>query len=88
MSAVSKTIRSFALCAAVFLLSSKLYAASSVPQVYLVQNSGWMLPFYDDPSSRLKDIVAELSGRVRQFGGGQQVLASFNQSLGENKRGA
>lgn len=85
MSTACKAIRSFILIAAALLISSQLWAASSVPQVYLVQNSGWMLPFYDDPNSRLKDIVTELSGRVKQHGGGQQILASFNQSLGDNK---
>lgn len=80
-----KFIRISVIVSVLMLFRSSLLAASSVPQVYLVQNSGWMLPFYDDPSSRLKDIVTELSVRVRQYGGGQQVLASFNQSLGDNK---
>ena len=44
-----------------------------------------MLPFYDDPNSRLKDLVVELSGRVAQYGAGDQVIASFNQSSGDNK---
>ena len=85
MSAICRAIQGFVLGAALLLFSVPLLAASSVPQIYLIQNSGWMLPFYDDPNSRMKDIVAELSGRVRQFGGGQQILASFNQSSGENK---
>jgi len=73
------------LCTAVLLLGTPLWAASAIPQIYLVQNSGWMLPFYDDPNSKMKEIVAELSQRVRNFGGEQQVLVSFNQSQGENK---
>lgn len=85
MSAVFKAMQRFVFCTVLLLISSELWAASPVPQVYLVQNSGWMLPFYDDPASRLKDIVSELSGRVKQHGGGQQILASFNQSLGDNK---
>jgi hypothetical protein len=44
-----------------------------------------MLPFYDDPTSRFKDIIVELSSRVRQYGGSEQIIASFNQSIGENK---
>lgn len=79
-------IRNFAIVAIISLFScTSLWAASSVPQVFLVQNSGWMLPFYDDPGSRLKDIVVELSDRVRKYGGEQQVVASFNQTSGENK---
>lgn len=61
------------------------FADAVVPQVFLVQNSGWMLPFYDDPNSRFRDLVVELSERVRQYGGGQQIIASFNQTWGENK---
>lgn len=80
------SIRSFVFVVITLLCSSTpLWAASSVPQVFLVQNSGWMLPFYDDPGSRLKDIVVELSDRVRKYGGEQQVVASFNQTWGENK---
>lgn len=60
-------------------------ADAVVPQVFLVQNSGWMLPFYDDPNSKFKGLVTELSDRIRQYGGGQQIVASFNQTWGENK---
>ena len=67
------------------LINGDLLAASPVNQVFLVQNSGWMLPFYDDPNSKLRELVAELSDRVRPYGDGEQVLASFNQSYGENK---
>jgi hypothetical protein len=59
--------------------------AGGVNHVLMVQNSGWMLPFYDDPNSKLKDLVVELSGRVAPYGGGAQIVASFNQSFGENE---
>jgi len=85
MSSAYRVIQCFILGAAVVLFGSPLCAASTVPQIFLVQNSGWMLPFYDDPGSRMKDIVKELSGRVRQFGANPLVLASFNQSAGDNK---
>lgn len=68
----------------ILMLGSPVFAGSSVPQVFLIQNSGWMLPFYDDPNSKLKDIIQELSDRVRQYSGERQVIASFNQTLGEN----
>lgn len=67
------------------LLMQGLATAAEMNHVFLVQNSGWMLPFYDDPNSKLKDLVAELSGRVASYGGGTQIIASFNQSFGENK---
>ncbi|WP_051972189.1 hypothetical protein [Massilia sp. 9096] len=54
--------------------------AFAIPQVVLVQNSGWMEPFYTDPNSALKPLVTELVSNVVQ-GGDALVLASFNQSL-------
>ncbi len=85
MSSKFRAIQSLIVVVVVLLCSTLLWAASSVPQVFLVQNSGWMLPFYDDPGSRLKDVVVELSDRIRKYGGEQQIIASFNQSLGNNK---
>jgi hypothetical protein len=54
--------------------------AWAVPQVVLVQNSGWMEPFYTDPHSPFKPLVAALAGSVAQPGDAL-VLAAFNQSL-------
>lgn len=54
--------------------------APRVPQVILVQNSGWMEPFYSDPHSPFKPLVAALAGSVAQPGDAL-VLAAFNQSL-------
>lgn len=67
------------------LCNAPSWADSSVSHVFLVQNSGWMLPFYDDPNSKFKDLVVELSNRVANYGDPKQVVASFNQSMGENK---
>lgn len=67
------------------LSSAPLWAGSSVSHVFLVQNSGWMLPFYDDPNSKFKALVVELSNRVAKYGNSEQIVASFNQSMGENK---
>ncbi len=46
MSGTYRAIRSFVIVVITLLFSiTPLWAASSVPQVFLVQNSGWMLPF-------------------------------------------
>jgi hypothetical protein len=54
-------------------------AAHALPHVFLVQNSGWMEPFYADSTSQLKPLVAELAGAV-VTDGDPVVLAAFNQS--------
>ncbi|QYF96057.1 hypothetical protein KY495_13560 [Massilia sp. PAMC28688] len=66
----------FAACAA---LACAALPALAVPQVFLVQNSGWMEPFYTDPGSRYKALVTELVLAVAQPGD-PMVLAAFNQS--------
>jgi hypothetical protein len=55
-------------------------AAHAVPQVVLVQDSGWMEPFYSDPKSAFKPLVAALVDSVARPGDAL-VLAAFNQSL-------
>jgi hypothetical protein len=52
--------------------------AHAVPHVFLVQNSGWMEPFYADPASQFKPLVAAVVGAVVS-NGDAVVLASFNQ---------
>lgn len=37
-------------------------AAAGIQQAFLVQNSGWMEPFYTDPTSQLKPLVAAVAG--------------------------
>lgn len=54
--------------------------AFAVSHVFLVQNSGWMDPFYTDPASQYKPLVTELVMAAIQPGD-LMVLASFNQSL-------
>ncbi len=54
--------------------------AFAVSHVFLVQNSGWMEPFYTDPASRYKPLITELVMSVARPGDAM-VLASFNQSL-------
>ena len=53
--------------------------ALATPHVFLVQNSGWMEPFYGDPQSQFKPLVTELALSVAQPGDAL-VLAAFNQS--------
>jgi hypothetical protein len=69
-------VRAFVL----FLALCGVMPAWAVPQVVLVQNSGWMEPFYTDPQSKFKPLVAALAGNVAQPGD-VLVLAAFNQSL-------
>ena len=54
-------------------------SAWATPHVFLVQNSGWMEPFYGDPSSPFKPLVTELALAVARPGDAL-VLAAFNQS--------
>jgi hypothetical protein len=71
--------------ALLLLSSTALWAESSVSHIFLVQNSGWMLPFYEDPDSKFKNLVVELSNRLSKYGKPEQIVVSFNQSIGENK---
>lgn len=54
--------------------------AQAVSHVFLVQNSGWMEPFYSDPASQYKALVTELAMAVTAPGDAL-LLASFNQGL-------
>lgn len=67
-----------ALACAILLTSAA--PALAVSHVFLVQNSGWMDPFYADPASQFKPLVTALAGAVTDRGD-LIVLASFNQSL-------
>jgi len=49
-----------------------------VRQVFLLQNSGWMEPFYQDQNSPLRPFANRLIGQAARGGGGI-VVASFNQ---------
>jgi hypothetical protein len=73
-------IRAFARALAVAALLCASLPARAIPQVFLVQNSGWMEPFYSDPQSQFKPLVTELLMAVVQPGD-PLVLASFNQAL-------
>ena len=53
-------------------------AQNGLASVYLVQNSGWMEPFYADPQSPFRALVAALIGR--SSADGETVIADFNQN--------
>ena len=57
---------------------------SPVLNVFLVQNSGWMEPFYVDGNSKFKPLVKEVIEKVSRKGD-VVVIASFNQSVGDNR---
>ncbi len=75
--------RLLALCCLLWAIAP-VHAGQGVPQIILVQNSGWMLPFYEDPASKFKGLILELSARLAPYGS-EQMVASFNQSSGTNK---
>ncbi|MES2898600.1 MAG: hypothetical protein V4723_02675 [Pseudomonadota bacterium] len=68
-------VRAFALAALL-----QCVPALAVSHVFLVQNSGWMEPFYADAGSQYKPLVTELALAVARPGE-PMVLAAFNQSL-------
>ncbi|MET3132517.1 hypothetical protein AAKU55_002791 [Oxalobacteraceae bacterium GrIS 1.11] len=68
-----------AVCLACALLGAPALAAP-VSHVFLVQNSGWMEPFYSDPASQYKALVAAVVIAATRADD-RMVLASFNQSL-------
>jgi hypothetical protein len=70
----------FARVAAIAALLFTCAPAFAVSQVFLVQNSGWMEPFYTDPASQYKPLVTELVMAAARPGD-TIVLAAFNQSL-------
>ena len=57
--------------------------AAGMQQAFLVQNSGWMEPFYTDPASQLKALVAAVAGAAASADDPVFTLA-FSQSKGAN----
>lgn len=66
--------------AALFAMAGAWATPHATSHILLVQNSGWMEPFYSDPKSQFKPLVGALAGAVVQPGDAL-VLAAFNQSL-------
>ena len=57
--------------------------AKAVQHAFLVQNSGWMEPFYADPASQFKPLVAAVASAAAKPGDQVHVLA-FSQTSGAN----
>jgi hypothetical protein len=79
------SVFSLALSIMVMLLpvSGVVGADSQVLNVFLIQNSGWMEPFYVDANSKFKPLVKTVIEKVGRKGE-DVVIASFNQSVGDN----
>jgi hypothetical protein len=73
-------MRAWRSLAAACALLCAAFPAHALPQVFLVQNSGWMEPFYVDPASQFKPLVAEVVNAVARPGDAL-VLAAFNQGV-------
>ncbi|WP_229443040.1 hypothetical protein [Massilia psychrophila] len=80
MKALTAPAARFAAHAALAALLCAGAPAFAASHVFLVQNSGWMEPFYTDPASQYKPLVTELVMAATQPGD-LMVLASFNQGL-------
>ena len=63
-------------CLALLLLFVTGAARAEVPSLYLVQNSGWMEPFFTDRASPFKPLLRAL---VDASHTGRTIVASFNQ---------
>lgn len=59
-------------------LTCATVSAQPLRQVFLVQNSGWMEPFYLDPASAFKPLVIKLAATAA--GDGEVVVGGFNQA--------
>jgi len=55
-----------------------------VNSIFLIQNSGWMEPFYADSNSKFKSLVYSVIEKVTEKGD-EVVVATFNQSKGDNR---
>ena len=57
--------------------------ASAMQQAFLVQNSGWMEPFYADPSSQFKPLASAVI-RLVSAPDDDVFVSAFNQTSGSN----
>ncbi|AUB80397.1 hypothetical protein [Candidatus Thiodictyon syntrophicum] len=66
------------------MLGSQAPAAAPMQQAFLIQNSGWMEPFYTDPRSQFKPLVLAVFHAVTSPD--EKVFVSvFNQSFGDHQ---
>jgi len=59
--------------------SAQSWAQQPMQHAFLVQNSGWMEPFYEDPDSQIKPLVRAVATIVHRPGD-RISLAAFNQT--------
>lgn len=72
-----------ALVLSFLLLFSSAATSAGIQQAFLIQNSGWMEPFYTDPSSPFKPLIAAVAGAVTTPQDTVFTLA-FSQSSGDH----
>lgn len=74
-------IRLLLLLLGLLLPLAPLVAAPQValPQLFLIQNSGWMEPFYSDPRSRFRVLASELVAESAPVGA-PIIVATFNRN--------
>lgn len=75
--------RSFACLWLLLLALTSACNAQGMQQAFLIQNSGWMEPFYTDANSQLKPLVAAVASAATTVEDKVSVLA-FSQSSGTN----
>ena len=68
----------------VLLMLSWTLPAQAIQQAYLVQNSGWMEPFYADQKSQFKPLVNAVIA-VTASSSDSLTVAAFNQTTGQHK---
>ncbi len=69
------------LAGAMLLVCSPLWA---MQQAFLIQNSGWMEPFFTDPNSQFKPLVSAVI-RLVAAPNEQVFISAFNQSTADNQ---
>lgn len=57
---------------------------SNVLNIYMIQNSGWMEPFFVDDTSDFKSLISSVIEKTNPASQ-ELIIASFNQSVGNNK---
>ena len=60
------------------------HSASAMQHAFLVQNSGWMEPFYVDPASQFKPLAGAVI-RLVAAADDKVFISAFNQTSGDNK---
>ena len=78
------TLRRMTLSCLAWLVLGMCSPASAMQHAFLVQNSGWMEPFYVDPASQFKPLASAVI-RLVAAPDDQIFISAFNQTSGDNK---